>query len=1108
MQIKIRIHGCVCAALLLALSACGGGGDASPAPPSTPPLPGTVIGPAGGTVTGPTGVSVVIPAGALTTDVRISITQSASNAPALPTGFSVSGQTFSFTPHGTKFAVPVTMTLPFNPALVPAGGVPTFYKTNAQNQWVQIGNATFGPTSVSAQVNEFSEAGVLLPPLTPAKVLRLWSFRELRGDSLTETEVAQEEEDVDVAIDFEFGRAFLDEPYFVNFDGASALVAPDQIAVGLIGSKDFGKTYWVGAESPLGIAALSTSPIGSKSRLLQYQTFLKNAANATYSFTLTSAFVEAYDANAGRTCPPQHLAVEAFFCDLVGAEVALDVMAYEIDVATGLPKPGPILYRVAGGMRIFGSAPTGDGGGFFIDTMIDGSSREPLWNADAHFTTTTEPFSGGLFATDGEHRKIKLASPVRYNIDLSSVPTGGAFVVRVITHASAYDRAFSGLGNIAEGMTAAHAWLRDPADVGGSTVTTSGLTAIGTPSPIVEPVDPPVAPAACVPGPAPDPAAGVIQFSAANYTQNESSNYSPILVTRTGGAAGAVTATFATGNGSAVSGADYSPMNITVYFANGDAVGRAVSIPMVADTVSGEADKTVNLTLSQPGGCAALGAQTTAVLTIHDDDVPPPPPSFSVGGTVSGLAGTGLVLEDHNRLRVTPGNGAFTFPGLTQTGQPYTVDVVTQPENPLQICTVSNGSGTISNANITDVAVNCVTPAASGALDAGFGGIGKVTTAFGGDETAMVLQPDGKIIMVGGSASDFVLARYNTDGSLDETFGGDGLVTTDIAGGPDAAFGIALQADGKLVVVGQARVNGADDFALVRYDTGGNPDATFGTLGKVTTDFTGQRDRAYAVAITSDNHIVVAGETTLSAQGPVDFAVARYNANGTPDATFGAAGNGRVSTDIAGGVDLPRNVLLQANGAILVSGAITLNGSPVLENAGVARYTAGGLPDNSFDADGKLAIPNLLVGEALALQVDGKILLAGSANAGGAKQFALLRLSGSGAMDGSFGTAGLSTVAFSSQDDFGRGIALQADGKILVSGQSSNRANPDFALARFDTAGVLDASFDTDGKLTVDFFGAGDSAENVAVQADGKIVLGGFAVNGSRVNYGLARVSQ
>jgi uncharacterized delta-60 repeat protein len=166
------------------------------------------------------------------------------------------------------------------------------------------------------------------------------------------------------------------------------------------------------------------------------------------------------------------------------------------------------------------------------------------------------------------------------------------------------------------------------------------------------------------------------------------------------------------------------------------------------------------------------------------------------------------------------------------------------------------------------------------------------------------------------------------------------------------------------------------------------------------------------------------------------------------------------------------------------------------------------LPDNSFDVDGRLAIPGLLVGEALALQVDGKLLLAGSSNVGGAKQFALMRLSGNGAADGSFGTAGLSTAAFSTQDDFGRGIALQADGKILVSGQSSNRANPDFALARFDTAGVLDVSFDTDGKFTLDFFGAGDSAENVAVQADGRIVLGGFAVNGTRVNYGLARVTQ
>ena len=110
---------------------------------------------------------------------------------------------------------------------------------------------------------------------------------------------------------------------------------------------------------------------------------------------------------------------------------------------------------------------------------------------------------------------------------------------------------------------------------------------------------------------------------------------------------------------------------------------------------------------------------------------------------------------------------------------------------------------------------------------------------------------------------------------------------------------------------------------------------------------------------------------------------------------------------------------------------------------------------------------------------------------------AVKRLETNGSADWSFGTSGLATAAFSTQDDFGRDVALDAEDRILVSGQTSNLSNPDFAVARFTSAGVLDTSFDDDGKFTVDFFDASDSAENVAVQADGKIVLGGFGANGT-----------
>jgi uncharacterized delta-60 repeat protein len=242
----------------------------------------------------------------------------------------------------------------------------------------------------------------------------------------------------------------------------------------------------------------------------------------------------------------------------------------------------------------------------------------------------------------------------------------------------------------------------------------------------------------------------------------------------------------------------------------------------------------------------------------------------------------------------------------------------------------------------------------------------------------------------------------------------------------------------------------------------------------------------------------------MPAPGNTDFGVARYTANGAPDPTFD--GDGKLNTDLGGGVDIAQNVLLQGS-QILVSGLLTLNGSPVLEHAGIARYSASGVLDAGFGTAGKRTFPNQALSEGLALQPDGKILMAGHVSAGSDRLFALTRLDANGGTDGGFGTGGLATAVFSTQDDFGRSLAVHPDGRIFVAGQSSNGSNPDFGLACFTSGGTLDAGFDGDGKLTVDFFGSFDGAENVAIQADGQIVISGFAGNGTRTNYALARIA-
>ncbi len=253
--------------LLLTLAACSGGGDDGAGAGAGTPATGTVVGAAGGTVIGPSGAKVVIPPGALATDTTINIAQIAASATALPAGFTAHGQMFAFTPNGTTFAVPVTITLPFDLASMPAGATPTLYKTNAQNQWEHVATATFKADSLSARVTSFSDFTAVIPPLSPSNLVRLWSFQEFRGDALEEVEVAGDTQ-VEGHLHelFDHGPAFFDTAYLLS-DGRT--FGADGIATSEIGSTADGVTYWVGAEAPLGNAALPNDPIGSKARLVQ-----------------------------------------------------------------------------------------------------------------------------------------------------------------------------------------------------------------------------------------------------------------------------------------------------------------------------------------------------------------------------------------------------------------------------------------------------------------------------------------------------------------------------------------------------------------------------------------------------------------------------------------------------------------------------------------------------------------------------------------------------------------------------------------------------------------------------------------------------------------------
>ena len=348
-----------------------------------------------------------------------------------------------------------------------------------------------------------------------------------------------------------------------------------------------------------------------------------------------------------------------------------------------------------------------------------------------------------------------------------------------------------------------------------------------------------------------------------------------------------------------------------------------------------------------------------------------------------------------------------------------------------------------------------------GSLDTSFGTNGLVTTDFGADSSdygySVALQPDGRIVVAGNSSSNFALARYQPDGSLDTSFGTNGLVTTGFGASSDG-YSVALQPDGKIVVAGY-NYGSSSNFALARYQPDGKLDTNFGTKGLVTTDFGADTsDYGYSVALQPDGKILVAGS---SGEYPNDnFALARYQPDGSLDTSFGT--NGLVTTDFGAG-DVGYSVALQPDGKIVVAG-YSSDYSTFVRFA-LARYLPNGSLDSGFGTNGLVTkdfgAGTSDYGKSLALQPDGKIVVAGFTSGSSIfLSFALARYQPDGSLDTSFGTNGLVTTDFGAEDR-GYSLALQPDGKIVVAGSSNEfpNGNVDFALARYGSDGSLDRQF-------------------------------------------------
>lgn len=430
--------------------------------------------------------------------------------------------------------------------------------------------------------------------------------------------------------------------------------------------------------------------------------------------------------------------------------------------------------------------------------------------------------------------------------------------------------------------------------------------------------------------------------------------------------------------------------------------------------------------------------------------------------------------------------------------------------------------------------------AAPGDLDTSFGQAGRVALVEPGSAgvlssaAATVVQADNKIIAVGELDGDFFITRLNSNGTPDLSFGTRGSTTTAFPTRDADATAVALQRDGKIIVIGSAFLNGTSDFAAARYNTNGTLDSSFGNGGKLLTDFGGS-DIPAALAIQRDGKIIMTGSTneadpTSLLNTSLNFVVVRYNTDGKVDLGFGDRRSipfiipfGRVIIDFFGNDDGAQAIALQQDGKIVVAGGANkfFNSNP---DFALIRFNPDGSLDKTFGTDGRLTTkfnsqPLVDTREetssaavAVAIQSDGKILAGGTALISQPHLqfftlgFVLARYTADGRPDIQFGTNGIVLP------DFGGDVSsmeLQANGKIVMGGALSDGIPPNglgttggfqfnaggsrFTLVRYTRDGRPDSSFGNGGQVITEFnpvffpFGA-QVLPALALQPDGKII--------------------
>jgi uncharacterized delta-60 repeat protein len=329
-------------------------------------------------------------------------------------------------------------------------------------------------------------------------------------------------------------------------------------------------------------------------------------------------------------------------------------------------------------------------------------------------------------------------------------------------------------------------------------------------------------------------------------------------------------------------------------------------------------------------------------------------------------------------------------------------------------------------------------------------------------------------------------AALAAPGDLDPSFGLGGLVLSDFGGGYRSGD-LALHSDGKIIVVGEQDA----DWAVTRFNENGSLDVSFSGDGKWTRAADSD-DTASAVAVQPDGKIVVAGLVDL------DFGLTRLNPDGTPDVTFAGGGVAASDFDVE---DYPWDLAIQPDGKIVVVGLARDPGGR--DDLAIARFNADGSADSSFSGDGKARLDfgtDSDAGYGVALQPDGKIVVAGTR---GGQALAVVRFASDGSLDPSFSGDGEQFFDFGGQAGVGSayGVVIQPSGKIVVAGEVGIE-DLDFALARFNGDGSPDPSF-AGGGAKATSFGEAATAYDLAQQPDGALIAAGRAYDSG--DFALAR---